>query len=637
MSLTSIFHVILLLHAIAGVQIDPKQKFGRAEGGEVALTDAASDPEDYPDVPQLEKDLAQLLRINMKQSKQNRETQKLIQHLDATVSSLLKTVQSQTSGTASPTTASEDRGALAGVSAGAKTQAPSADAVVMKPKESVVKSGLTAAGLRAAQQAIKSVHARLLQRYGNDFDRMVTLGTWSAPGGEAAVESAMVRALRAGGKFVFGIMGGSLTAGHDDYFKDSWPFKMGDMLREPFKHAGLELVVRNHAMGNTGSAPNSFCMAQMIGAENNIVHWEYMMNDAGMQGNPKEVFLRNAWGAKQSKQPPVMLVFADVPRDPRDKPLSTIKPHKKPPPSGDAGFFRGAERWLDQPEELGKHYQGLGLHAMSVARATWFHDHEQKFSFPYFNHADKPFKDIDAGWHAGPHGHAFRGHVIAAYYLRRFEKALASLSAEVSELPAGMALPPGAPFVPKPLPPVRSCEKVVCTSPAHCAFSFEPKLRGDLGAIMLNNTAGREGSWKWMLSPSDQHAVAKSQAKGLGYLDLKYVFRGDSNAGWLVLQAKDAKAGPLVLCEPNMGWQRPKADVPLSATDAVDIELDGNAVRQLPPQDLAIFNSIEQEGPGGKVPLCTIVAHKLSPGDHTIALRVTKPGVYAVVSHLIWW
>ena len=86
-----------------------------------------------------------------------------------------------------------------------------------------------------------------------------------------------------------------------------------------------------------------------------------------------------------------------------------------------------------------------------------------------------------------------------------------------------------------------------------------------------------------------------------------------------------------------MGWQRPKADVPLSATDAVDIELDGNAVRQLPPQDLAIFNSIEQEGPGGKVPLCTIVAHKLSPGDHTIALRVTKPGVYAVVSHLIWW
>ena len=515
--------------------------------------------------------------------------------------------------------------------------APSAGVVVMKAKPSVVKSGLTAAGLTAAQQAIKAAHAQLLKRYGNDFDRMVTLGTWSAPGGEAAVEAAITRALRAGGKFVFGIMGGSLTAGHDDYFKDSWPFKMGETLRDPFKQAGLELIVRNHAMGNTGSAPNSFCMAQMIGAENNIVHWEYMMNDAGMQGNPKEVFLRNAWGAKQSKQPPVMLVFADVPRDPRDKPLSTLKPHKKPPPSSSEGFFRGAERWLDQPAELGKHYQGLGLHAMSVARATWFHDHEQKFSFPYFNHADKPFKDIDAGWHAGPHGHAFRGDVIAAYYLRRFEKALASLSVEAAQLPAGAKFSPGAPFKPKPLPPVRSCEKEVCTSPAHCAFSFEPKLRGDLGAIMLNNTAGKKGSWKWMLSPSDQRAVAKSQAKGLGYLDLKYVFRGDSSTGWIVLQAKDAKVGPLVVCEPNMGWQRPNDDVPLSAMDAVEIELDGNAVRKLPPQNLAIFNSIEQEGKGGKVPLCTIVAHKLSPGDHTIALRVTKPGVYAVISHLIWW
>ena len=53
----------------------------------------------------------------------------------------------------------------------------------------------------------------------------------------------------------------------------------------------------------------------------------------------------------------------------------------------------------------------------------------------------------------------------------------------------------------------------------------------------------------------------------------KYVFRGDSSTGWIVLQAKDAKVGPLVVCEPNMGWQRPNDDVPLSAMDAVEIEL----------------------------------------------------------------
>ena len=207
MSFTSVLHLILLLHAIAGVQVDPKHKFGRAEGGEVALTDAASDPEEYPDVPKLEKALAQLLRINMQQTRQNRATQKLIQHLDATVDSLLKTVESRSSATASPTATPGERGAPAGAPASTEPAAPSAGVVVMKAKPSVVKSGLTAAGLTAAQQAIKAAHAQLLKRYGNDFDRMVTLGTWSAPGGEAAVEAAITRALRAGGKFVFGIMG----------------------------------------------------------------------------------------------------------------------------------------------------------------------------------------------------------------------------------------------------------------------------------------------------------------------------------------------------------------------------------------------------------------------------------------------
>ena len=85
-----------------------------------------------------------------------------------------------------------------------------------------------------------------------------------------------------------------------------------------------------------------------------------------------------------------------------------------------------------------------------------------------------------------------------------------------------------------------------------------------------------------------------------------------------------------------MGWQRPNDNTPLSADGAVEFELDAQAIT-LPPQSSQLLNSVVQSGEQGDVSLCTIVSATLGPGNHTVALRVTKPGVYASISHVIWW
>jgi len=626
---------LALVCHVALSAIEPANTFGRKENGAVALSDAATDPEDYPtdrSVKLMKGVLQHMIAKHAAVTREIKEHTGMLSMLGVRLQKLIATVTAQKA--AAPAAAAA-AAAPATVAAAAPAAAPAAAAAAAAAAPPT--AGCTAASLAAVQAAVKAAQASLAAKYGGGFGKMVELGTWSAAGAAADVEAVFARALRRGGKFVYGVMGGSLTAGHDVYFKDAWPFKMEQTLAPALAAGGLTLEVRNQAMGNTGTAPNDFCMAQMIGKDCDLAAWEYMMNDAGTQGNPKEVFLRNAWfPTTQPKQPPVMLVFADVPRDPRDAPPASIKAHSAPPP---ADFFAGAERWLDQPAALGAHYRGFGLHAMSVARAVWYHDHEAQFNFFHFNHADKPFRKegLDAGWHAGPFGHTFRGDVVAAYYLQRLAKAAAALLPEAAKLPAGATLPPAPARAPRPLPAPRSCEKSLCgAAPAGCATAFQPQVSGELGDAMLNGTS-LKGTWTYQVSPKDANAVKKSQARGLGYRDLKFVYRGDASTGWAVFQANGAKTGPILLCEPNMGWRRADDNAPLSSTADVEVKVDGKLVASF-PRTSALLNSVTQDGAGGAVPLCTTVALTVAPGDHQIAVRVKSASKkHAVVSQLIWW
>jgi hypothetical protein len=61
-------------------------------------------------------------------------------------------------------------------------------------------------------------------------------------------------------KYVVGFSGSSVTAGHDSYFAEAFPQVFSDNLVEVFRLAGIELVVRNQALGNNPCYPYDACM-----------------------------------------------------------------------------------------------------------------------------------------------------------------------------------------------------------------------------------------------------------------------------------------------------------------------------------------------------------------------------------------
>jgi hypothetical protein len=75
-------------------------------------------------------------------------------------------------------------------------------------------------------------------------------------------------------KFVIGFSGSSVTAGHDNYFNESYPAVLERTLQKVFKPLGIELEVRNHAMGNNPCYPYDACMGTHLGDDVDIITWE---------------------------------------------------------------------------------------------------------------------------------------------------------------------------------------------------------------------------------------------------------------------------------------------------------------------------------------------------------------------------
>jgi hypothetical protein len=71
--------------------------------------------------------------------------------------------------------------------------------------------------------------------------------------------------------------GTSVTAGHDNKFEESYPIVMGKVLKPAFDAAKVELVVRNHAMGNNPAIPSALCVGAQLGEDTDVAVWEFGM------------------------------------------------------------------------------------------------------------------------------------------------------------------------------------------------------------------------------------------------------------------------------------------------------------------------------------------------------------------------
>jgi len=92
-------------------------------------------------------------------------------------------------------------------------------------------------------------------------------------------------------KFAFG--GYSVTVGRGNFFSQSFPFVMERILKRPFQVLGVDLHMRNAAIGGIPSFPYGWCMQNFWGLDADVVSWDYSMNEAGGKREGMEAYVRH--------------------------------------------------------------------------------------------------------------------------------------------------------------------------------------------------------------------------------------------------------------------------------------------------------------------------------------------------------
>ena len=110
--------------------------------------------------------------------------------------------------------------------------------------------------------------------------------------------------------FVFGISGSSVTAGHDNYYNQSYPAILESTLKPVFTALSIPLEVRNGAMGNNPCMPYDICMPAIMGTDVDVLGWEQSMF-CGHDSRPVEAFTRAAYSMK--KLPTILYMAAGTP------------------------------------------------------------------------------------------------------------------------------------------------------------------------------------------------------------------------------------------------------------------------------------------------------------------------------------
>jgi len=75
---------------------------------------------------------------------------------------------------------------------------------------------------------------------------------------------------------IFG--GSSVTAGHDNYYHQAYPFVVERRMKDIFDALGMNLVVHNIAQGSNNCRPSNYCYGGMGGENADFIGWEQSFN-----------------------------------------------------------------------------------------------------------------------------------------------------------------------------------------------------------------------------------------------------------------------------------------------------------------------------------------------------------------------
>ena len=89
--------------------------------------------------------------------------------------------------------------------------------------------------------------------------------------------------------------GYSVTAGHGNYFHQSYPFVLKDLLSEIFHTVfNHTLIIKNAAIGGVPSIPYGMCLKNFYGRSPLTASWDFSMNEPGGATKGLEAYIRHA-------------------------------------------------------------------------------------------------------------------------------------------------------------------------------------------------------------------------------------------------------------------------------------------------------------------------------------------------------
>ena len=152
------------------------------------------------------------------------------------------------------------------------------------------------------QRELSKLRSRVRDLFDLPEETFVQDLRWYGKGNSRPIVQRFLRAMVHRGTFVVGVGGMSDTAGHGNLFNDSYPIVFKQAFAPLCDAAGIELIVRNVALGGLPSFPNSLCMKDVFGADLDLIVWDYRIVEH--DDDKGELFIRQVGVPTCTAKPP---------------------------------------------------------------------------------------------------------------------------------------------------------------------------------------------------------------------------------------------------------------------------------------------------------------------------------------------
>ncbi|GAX11024.1 hypothetical protein FisN_2Lh553 [Fistulifera solaris] len=379
-------------------------------------------------------------------------------------------------------------------------------------------------------KAAQGLRTEFTERYGgeNAARAILELGTSTFDWANADHTACRIqRAKEEKRPFRIAFGGYSVTAGRGNLFSQSYPFQMEHILHTLFQLQGVELKVRNAAIGGCPSFPYGWCLPNFLGSDADVVSWDFSMNEAGGDPSGLEAYIRHL--LQMPHRPKLIVKDTHMATERRNLlqkysylMVDAIVMHTDP----------AARPFLNRKEE----YRPPGFQ-------EW-----RKFGSP-------PGAPGQALHHPAVQEHTFIAWILAMHFLEALELLAAAdhgdylLTCPETEGDKILLPPPvsvnltindlNTSSILFGLPVSSSGDKWRM-NPVHCRTTFEPILDGQLHDIVESGTTAEDldvmlpkskmfynKAWVLDLSPGEKKAKRNlDRFGGLGFLDSKKAYYG---------------------------------------------------------------------------------------------------------------